>query len=265
MNLEHIHILRDRELACIVDLIAQFGPSKPSLDMLDVGAGSGRQAARLAELGHRVSAVDVETSAYAQETFFPVTVYDGRILPFPDDSFDVVVSSNVLEHVSGLDGLLGEISRVLRVDGVAVHVLPTPTWRMWTTAAHGPWVLKRSWQVLSGARPRQRQTGGDSPEHASRRNSVLSIFPSRHGERGNLLSEARYFSSRWWNGAFRRNGWNVVHETPIGMFYTGAMLLASKLSVDARQLLARALGSSTRAYVVMPGRRGRKQKNIEFP
>lgn len=252
MNLEHIHCIRDRELACIVDLIARFGPSKPSLDILDVGAGSGWQAARLAELGHRVSAVDIETSAYAHETFFPVSMYDGKTLPFPAGSFDVVVSSNVLEHVSGLEGLLDEMRRVLRTDGVAVHVLPTAVWRTWTTVAHGPWVLMRSWQVLTGSRPRRRQTGGDSPEHARRRNSVWVIFPSRHGERGNLFSEAWYFSSRWWTKAFRRNGWDVVHVTAVGLFYTGAMLLASRLPMTARAALARVLGSSTLAYVVAP-------------
>ena len=255
MNLEYIHSIRDRELACIVDLNARFGPSKPSLDILDVGAGSGRQAARLAELGHRISAVDIETSAYVQEALFPVTVYDGKTLPFPDGSFDVVISSNVLEHVSGLEGLLDEMRRVLRVEGAAVHVLPTATWRTWTTAAHGPWVLKRSWQVLTGSRPRRRQTGGDSPEHALRRNSVWSIFPSRHGERGNLFSEAWYFSSGWWSRAFRRNGWDVVHVTAVGLFYTGAMLFASKLPMAARVALARVLGSSTRAYVVAPAAR----------
>lgn len=254
MNFEHIHIIRDRELACLVDLIAQFGPSKPSLDVLDVGAGSGRQAARLAEHGHDVSAVDIETSAYAEEAFFPVTVYGGKTLPFPDGAFDVVVSSNVLEHVSGLQDLLDEIKRVLRPDGIAVHVLPTPAWRVWTTAAHGPWILKRTWQMLTGTRRRQRRAGGDSAEHAHRRSSTSMLFPERHGERGNVLSEAWYFSSRWWKGAFRRGGWQVMHDTAVGMFYTGAMLFGSKLDLQARHRLAQVLGSATRAYVLRAAR-----------
>ena len=254
MNLKHIHRIRDRELACIVDLIARFGPSKASLDVLDVGAGSGRQAARLAELGHRISAVDIETSAYAQETFFPVTVYNGKTLPFPDAAFDVVVSSNVLEHVFDLDDLLQEIKRVLRPDGIAVHVLPTPSWRLWTTAAHGPWVLKRSWQMLTGTRRRQRTVGGDSPAHAHHRSSASILLPERHGERGNLLSEVWYFSPRWWKEAFRRGGWQVAHDTAVGLFYTGAMLFGTRLHLQARYRLARMLGSVTRAYVLRPDR-----------
>jgi SAM-dependent methyltransferase len=254
MNLEHIHILRDHELVCIIDLIARFGPSKPSLDLLDVGAGSGRQAARLAEHGHHVSAVDIETSAYAQERLFPVIMYDGKTLPFPDGAFDVVVSSNVLEHVSGLEDLLDEIKRVLRPDGIAVHVLPTPAWRVWTTAAHGPWVLKRSWQVLMGTRRRQRKAGGDSPEHANHRGSVSVLLPECHGERGNVLSEVWYFSPRWWKAAFRRSGWQVVHDAAVGLFYTGTMLFSTRLRLHARYRLARVLGSSTRAYVLRPDR-----------
>jgi SAM-dependent methyltransferase len=256
MNLEHIHLIRDRELECVTDLMARFGPARPSLDILDVGAGSGRQAARLAAQGHRVSAVDVETSAYAEDLSFPVAMYDGKVLPFPDGAFDVVVSSNVLEHVTDLDGLLAETRRVLRSDGIAIHVLPTPAWRTWTTAAHVPWVVKRSWQLLTGTRRRQRQAGGDSPEHARRRASVSVILPSRHGERGNVLTEAWYFSPRWWNATFRRNDWIVMHDKAAGLFYTGTMVFATWLHLDARQALARVLGSATRVYVLRPASKG---------
>ncbi len=250
MNLEHIHAIRDIELDSIVDLIRRFGPSGRSLEMLDVGAGSGRQAAQLAEGGHRVMAVDIETSAYAEEMLFPVRMYDGKTLPFPDDAFDVVISSNVLEHVNDLDGLLDEIRRVLRPDGVGIHVLPTPAWRVWTTAAHGPWMLKRTWQLLAGTRRRQRQVGGDSPEHARSRGAIGLIVPSRHGERGNVFSEIWYFSPDWWRKAFRRNGWTVIHDVRVGLFYTGAMLFATTLGLEVRKGLARVLGSATRAYVL---------------
>ncbi|MCH6482978.1 class I SAM-dependent methyltransferase [Pseudoxanthomonas sp. LH2527] len=263
MNLEHIHLIRDRELACVIDLMTRFGPARPSLDILDVGAGSGRQAARLAAQGHRVSAVDVETSAYAADLSFPVSMYDGRVLPFPDGAFDVVVSSNVLEHVSDLDGVLAETKRVLRADGIAIHVLPTPVWRTWTTMAHGPWVVKRSWQLLTGTRRRQRQAGGDSPEHAQHRASLSVILPGRHGERGNVLTESWYFSRRWWSATFRQNDWIVVHEQAVGLFYTGAMVFATRLHLEVRQALARALGSATRAYVLRPA--GAKGVLVSLP
>ena len=49
-------------------------------------------------------------------------------LPFPDDSFDAVVSWQVFEHVQNYDDALREIRRVLRPSGVSLHVFP-PTYR----------------------------------------------------------------------------------------------------------------------------------------
>lgn len=39
----------------------------------------------------------------------------GSPLPFPDRSFDVVLSMNVLEHVADLQLFLGEAARVVKV------------------------------------------------------------------------------------------------------------------------------------------------------
>lgn len=50
-------------------------------------------------------------------------VVDGRI-PFPDHSFDLVVSNQVFEHVEALDALLQEIRRVLKPGGRLVAAFP---------------------------------------------------------------------------------------------------------------------------------------------
>jgi SAM-dependent methyltransferase len=48
----------------------------------------------------------------------------GEAIPFPDRSFDVVYSSNVLEHVDDPPRVLAEIIRVLKGGGVAQIVVP---------------------------------------------------------------------------------------------------------------------------------------------
>ena len=49
---------------------------------------------------------------------------DVRSLPFQDGEFDAVVCISVLEHLVNLDAAFGEISRVLRPQGVAVAGFP---------------------------------------------------------------------------------------------------------------------------------------------
>lgn len=48
--------------------------------------------------------------------------YDGKCLPFASESFDVVISNAVLEHVSNLDSLLAQVARVTKVEGVCYHL-----------------------------------------------------------------------------------------------------------------------------------------------
>jgi SAM-dependent methyltransferase len=46
-------------------------------------------------------------------------------LPFEDDSFDLIVSDQVLEHVEDLEGVLDELDRVLRPGGTMYHHFPS--------------------------------------------------------------------------------------------------------------------------------------------
>ena len=50
--------------------------------------------------------------------------YDGVKLPFNDNEFDVVLSSEVMEHVPDPEKFLSEIYRVLRDGGVAIITVP---------------------------------------------------------------------------------------------------------------------------------------------
>jgi len=76
------------------------------LDVLDVGAGTGRHAIRIAERGARVTAVDFsdEMLAKARQKLGADKVrwlaHDVvRPLPFGANSFDRVLSALVLEHI----------------------------------------------------------------------------------------------------------------------------------------------------------------------
>jgi ubiquinone/menaquinone biosynthesis C-methylase UbiE len=82
--------------------------------LLDVGSKTGEH---LAGVDGEVVALDIEF----QEVSSPVSyvLADGCRLPFPDDSFDMAVSNQVLEHVSPANRelMIREISRVLKPQG----------------------------------------------------------------------------------------------------------------------------------------------------
>lgn len=92
--------------------------------VLDAGCGPGVLSLMLAEKGCIVTGVDisepniVEAKKYALSKGLSdrVTFLTGDIehLPFPDASFDYVVSSHVLEHVPDFEKGASELSRIAR-------------------------------------------------------------------------------------------------------------------------------------------------------
>lgn len=97
-----------------------------SLRVLDVGCGGGLLAEEFARLGCDVIGLDqsVPTLAAAREHArrgkLGIDYIEGsaNALPFPDAHFDVVSCCDVLEHVDDPAAVLGEISRVLRPEGM---------------------------------------------------------------------------------------------------------------------------------------------------
>ena len=84
------------------------------------------------------------------------------------------------------------------------------------------------------------------------RHAVGLCLPRRHGERGNVISELWLFHPRWWRRNFRDNGFIVVRDEPMGLFYTGEVLFGVRLRLGWRARLARALGSSGHLFKLVP-------------
>ena len=244
-SIKQLNVIRAAEIAEIVPHI----PLRARV--LEIGAGTGQQAQELQRRGFDVNAIEVADSAYASARVFPVIDYDGAHIPFPDGSFDVVFSSNALEHVRNLAGLHAEIRRVLKPDGIAIHVLPTHAWRFWSILSSFVSAL-----VYLGAALRRMLPGSHDQRGVGRawyevaRACGAAVLQPRHGERGFGLAELWLFHPRWWRRNFESNGFALLYDKPMGLFYTGSMVFGARLSLERRARLAEILGSSCHVYVM---------------
>jgi SAM-dependent methyltransferase len=97
--------------------------------MLEVGTGSGGIANYFGahpDLHCEVDAVDVHDNRLVADGYRFHLVSD-TLLPFPDQSFDVVLTNHVIEHVGDAAAQLAhlrEICRVLKSDGVGYLAVP---------------------------------------------------------------------------------------------------------------------------------------------
>jgi hypothetical protein len=69
-----------------------------------------------------------------------------------------------------------------------------------------------------------------------------------------VITELWLFHPQWWRRNFRENGFEVIHDEPMGLFYSGNMLLGSRLSIDARKRLAASLGSACHLFKLVPAK-----------
>ena len=109
--------------------IERFLPEGGSLDILDVGTGTGFFAILLAEKGHRVEGIDLtpamleEARRLAKQRNLDITFreMDAQNLAYPDDTFDVVISRNLTWTLPDPERAYASWFRVLKPGGVLLN------------------------------------------------------------------------------------------------------------------------------------------------
>lgn len=112
----------------------------PGTKVIDVGAGAGRHSFEAYRRGADITAFDMSESDMADvATMFEAmaaageapagararaVVGDALALPYDDGTFDVVIASEILEHVPADDAAIAELVRVLRPGGTLAVSVP---------------------------------------------------------------------------------------------------------------------------------------------
>jgi ubiquinone/menaquinone biosynthesis C-methylase UbiE len=126
-----------RELALLTDLKGK--------KVLDIGCGVGGSLVALSREGAECCGVDLSVSdlqlssqrleAHGLEK--NLVCGDGFCLPFGDAHFDIVICTEMLEHINQRERLVGEIARVLKVGGVVYLSFPSLlSWRNFISDPH---------------------------------------------------------------------------------------------------------------------------------
>jgi ubiquinone/menaquinone biosynthesis C-methylase UbiE len=100
-------------------------------NVLDAACGEGYGAALLSDKARSVTGVDLDESTishatrrYREHENLKFQVADCTKLPFEDDSFDVIVSFETLEHLESQDTLIADFRRVLSPSGFLLLSCP---------------------------------------------------------------------------------------------------------------------------------------------
>lgn len=211
-TLVHLEAIRFYELQSALRLFPAGGR------VLELGSGTGWQAKTLDDLNYEVEALDLPSSKYKGDRVWQVNEYDGHNLPFDDNYFDVVYSSNVLEHIPHVEIFQKEIQRVLKPHGRAIHLLPSSSWRLLTNITYP----LKFWMFAD--------VHGEFARHAS--------------------TEIFYFSRHWWRRLFIKAGWKIEKICGAKVLYSGTQLMDARISIRNRLRLSYCFGSACYIYVL---------------
>jgi SAM-dependent methyltransferase len=115
--------------------------------ILDVGCGGGRPI--LAEIGH-VTGLEpnADLAESANSVYDEVVAGSAESMPFPSDTFDAVVSTDIIGHIPNelKQKIFAEMFRVLRPGGITLHVAEafSENW-LYRIALKEPDAFQRTW------------------------------------------------------------------------------------------------------------------------
>ncbi len=120
--------------------------------ILEIGVGEGKVAARLRDRYPDATIIgldlpDEELSSHWRADGLTAVFASADQIPFPDNSFDLVLGVEMLEHVSHPDAVLRDLARV--ASGPAILTVP---WEPW-------------WRVANMARGSYLKDLGNTPGH----------------------------------------------------------------------------------------------------
>ena len=112
--------------AAILRVLESTQEAGHKYDVLDIGCNAGTQCALWAEQGHRIHGLDInepllklaKERARASAHAIDFRLGTAAEMPWPDESMDVCIALELLEHVADWHKCLKEFARVVRPGGV---------------------------------------------------------------------------------------------------------------------------------------------------
>ena len=116
-------VLNSERIQIFSSMVSSLGNG---LDVLDVGCGDGVISEPIEKMGNNVTSIELPGIANLARRcgVSSVVTGDAELLAFASDSFDVVLASEVVEHMWNPKDFLDEAHRVLKCEGYLIVETP---------------------------------------------------------------------------------------------------------------------------------------------
>lgn len=243
-EIEWIHYIRKEEL---LNVINNF-PTPENSKILELGGGDGFLAKVISEKGYNIISLDINPRHPLE---FPVKKIDGKNIPFTSDTFDLIFTSQVIAHVEDLNAFFNEIKRVLKKNGVIIHIVPSSYWVVITNFWHYVLLPKKMINIFRrlDEQSKNHHTKVEIQKKSRNFKIVNNLFLHPLGTSPSFLHEIFYFSKRQWLKLFEKNGFSIIRIEKTHLLYSGHGIFRMKF-IKIRKLASRLFFSSCYIFVM---------------
>lgn len=211
------HNLRKRE----IEMIFNHFPEKIFSSGLEVGAGDGFQSTLLSKYVSKLVSTDYNRHRLTKNNNGSVTymICDAEEIDsyFEKQVFDLVFSSNLLEHLPEPSKFLKGMRCILNDRGIAIHVMPSPFWKLCHIIMFYPKLFAEIVRRVFGLKRRKSNARSNSTkldnnlkfQKKMKSRFVSLLLPETHGAYHTHFDEFRAFRKQRWMREFKQAGFEV--------------------------------------------------------
>lgn len=192
---------------------------------LELGCGDGFQSQLLQKYIKNLICTDYKLKVRYPSGQIQYIELDAELIDrkFREDEFDLIFSSNMMEHLPDPLGSMNRMLKCLKPGGVMIHIMPNTAWKIGYLICFYPRLLASIWNKIwnklstrkTGLAPgNERHTSEETtnnPKHnASYGKMRRKLWPTPHGAYKSNWEELRKYRKKVWLTRMNKSG---IHPT----------------------------------------------------
>lgn len=216
--------MRKRE----IDIIFKAYPDKHFKSALEMGAGDGFQSKLLFRYTKRLISTDFDPNRLRQQDQDGIQykICDAELIDtyFNGETFDLIFSSNLFEHLPNVDNALLRIKSITQPDSLVVLIMPSPFWALCHFFLYYPVKIydfgkkrfrkieKKSNKIYKAKVLSSLNRGNNLKALPLTRPGFLNKirWPQPHGVSNTNFEELIKFRKKFWCAKFKSNGFKII-------------------------------------------------------
>lgn len=203
---------------------------------LELGAGNGYQSTLLKKYVLNLTSTEIDDERLIErDKEIKYMILDAHNLEnkFPPNTFDIIYSSNMLEHVENPERVLKGIKKTLKDDGVTIHIMPSPFWKLCNLLLHPFSVSKNIFSMLinRSKTPKSNKEMEKVKIEDNRHPLKRFLIPRPHGVSSSNIKEFKVFSKKEWKVKFEKAGFKPIKiiDGPVTTAHTHSIVISKLL------------------------------------